>query len=106
MNYSRFDNITDSDSEEEREQKRSATSNSGGKPEKGDAKQSSTSVATSASLRQCRCMFCGEAMQLDSEEAAVEHMAVCPALKEQLDSKDQFHIPNELQQKLNLKPNK
>ena len=46
-----------------------------------------------------RCMFCGEEITLRSEEEAVEHMRVCPALQEQLASKDQFTIPQVLRDK-------
>jgi hypothetical protein len=50
--------------------------------------------------RSCRCMFCGDEMILSSEEEAIDHMKVCPALQEQLDSKEQFTIPKVLQQKM------
>ncbi len=50
--------------------------------------------------RECRCMFCGNTMLLDSEEAAIAHMQECPALLEQLSSKDQFTIPSSIQEKM------
>jgi hypothetical protein len=50
--------------------------------------------------RICRCMFCGEEQLLKSEEEAVDHMRVCPALQEQLQSKDQFTIPSMLKEKM------
>jgi hypothetical protein len=109
MNYSRFDHIGDSDSDEERELRNQSSSVTGQKNAKTTAVNSDgkeNPSVTSSSLRQCRCMFCGEAMTLESEEAAVGHMAVCPALNEQLDSKDQFHIPSTLQEKLSIKPDK
>ena len=49
--------------------------------------------------RQCRCMFCGDELKLSSEEAAVDHMRVCVALQEQLQSKDQFTIPSVVRNK-------
>lgn len=62
-------------------------------------------VATSADApgsekRECRCMFCGETLLLESEEAAIAHMTECPALQEQLASKDQFTIPKIIQEKM------
>lgn len=49
--------------------------------------------------RQSRCMFCGEELVLGSEEDAVDHMRVCVALQEQLESPDQFTIPKALREK-------
>ena len=49
-----------------------------------------------------RCMFCGEELVLGSEDDAVNHMRVCPALQEQLASKDQFTIPTMLREQNNL----
>lgn len=49
--------------------------------------------------RHCRCMFCGDELKLSSEEAAVDHMRVCVALQEQLQSKDQFTIPSVVRDK-------
>ena len=49
-----------------------------------------------------RCMFCGEELILGSEDDAVNHMRVCPALQEQLASKDQFTIPTMLREQNNL----
>eukprot|EP01031_Cornospumella_fuschlensis_P034025 gene34025-41181_t len=48
----------------------------------------------------CRCMFCGEQQLLASEEEAVEHMRVCPALQEQLQSKEQFTVPSMVREKM------
>jgi tetratricopeptide (TPR) repeat protein len=31
--------------------------------------------------RHCRCMFCGELLLLASEDEAIEHMRVCPAMQ-------------------------
>jgi hypothetical protein len=45
------------------------------------------------SLRECRCMFCGDNIVCASEEEAVDHMARCSALQEQLQSKEQFTVP-------------
>jgi hypothetical protein len=45
-------------------------------------------------------MFCGEQVQMRSEEEAVDHMRQCPALQEQLASKDQFTIPSMLKDKV------
>eukprot|EP01033_Poteriospumella_lacustris_P024738 gene24738-gene21409 len=50
--------------------------------------------STSTEQRSCRCMFCGENLILSSEDEAVDHMRVCPALQEQLLSKDQFTVPS------------
>jgi MYND finger len=55
---------------------------------------------TAEDVRQCRCMFCGCEMVLSSEEEAVSHMKVCPALQEQLANSDQFTIPKTIQAKL------
>lgn len=46
-----------------------------------------------SAVRECRSMFCGEALTFESEEEAVEHMSICPALAEQLSSKAAFTIP-------------
>jgi hypothetical protein len=45
-------------------------------------------------------MFCGEVLILSSEEEAVNHMRVCPALQEQLESKAQFTVPSMIQEKM------
>ena len=47
-------------------------------------------------------MFCGEELVLKSEDEAVMHMTVCPALQEQLASKDQFTVPSMLKGKMNM----
>ena len=49
-----------------------------------------------ADQRQCRCMFCGEVGLYSSEEETMKHMEVCPALNEQLNSPEQFHVPSSL----------
>jgi hypothetical protein len=45
-----------------------------------------------------RCMFCGDQLVLASEEEAIDHMRVCVALQEQLNSKDQFTIPKKIRE--------
>ena len=50
-----------------------------------------------AEKRQCRCMFCGEQLLLQSEESAVDHMRECPALQEQLAGSGPFTIPKAFQ---------
>ena len=45
--------------------------------------------------RECRCMFCGQMLTLSSENAAIEHMEICPSLQEQLNDNKQFTIPKE-----------
>lgn len=45
-------------------------------------------------------MFCGEQLDLASEDEAVEHMRVCVALQEQLASKDQFTVPSVVKEKM------
>jgi hypothetical protein len=45
-------------------------------------------------------MFCGENLILSSEDEAVDHMRVCPALQEQLQSKDQFTVPSMIKEKM------
>ena len=52
--------------------------------------------------RQSRCMFCGEQLVLESEDDAVDHMRICPALQEQLASSDQFTIPTMLREENNI----
>ncbi len=52
-----------------------------------------TSTSSSTS-RQCRCMFCGEQLTLQSEEDAIAHMSICPSLQEQLNDENQFTIPS------------
>ena len=41
-------------------------------------------------------MFCGELQTYRSEDECVQHMQVCPALLDQLDSDEQFVIPKDL----------
>lgn len=48
-------------------------------------------------------MFCGQELQLASEDQAVDHLQVCSAFQEQVQSKDQFTIPSVLKDK--MKPN-
>lgn len=74
--------------------------------EKVTTSSSNTQNSNSSESRQCRCMFCGESLLLNSEDEAVNHMEVCPALQEQLDSKKQFHIPSMVQKKLDEMTNK
>ena len=75
------------------------------KKEKKEKKEKQeNSASESSGKRTCRCMFCGENLLLESEEAAVDHMRVCPYLQEQLASKDQFTLPAELEKKLKKKP--
>ncbi len=50
--------------------------------------------------RECRCMFCGESLMLESEEEAMNHMMECCALQEQLASKDQFTIPSMFKERI------
>ena len=52
--------------------------------------------------RQSRCMFCGEQLVLESEDDAVDHMRICPALQEQVASTDQFTIPTMLREENNI----
>jgi hypothetical protein len=48
-------------------------------------------------MKECRCMFCGESLQLGSEDEAIAHMEVCPALQEQLDDTEhQFTLPESM----------
>jgi len=62
-------------------------------------KGSDVPLGQSTDQRHCRCMFCGEALVLGSEEEAVGHMKVCVALQEQLASKDQFTVPSIVKEK-------
>jgi hypothetical protein len=45
-------------------------------------------------------MFCGDEIILASEEEAVDHMKICPALQEQLAGKEQFTIPSVIREKM------
>jgi hypothetical protein len=63
--------------------------------------ESSSRPAPSDSSRNCRCMFCGDLLLLDSEDAAVAHMEVCPALQEQLNGPGQYTIPKAFQHVVN-----
>lgn len=76
----------------------SATSSSGSSSP-SSASSSPSSASPDEPPRISRCMFCGEEITLRSEAEAVEHMRVCPALQEQLASKDQFTIPQVLRDK-------
>ena len=71
-------------------------------PASVDSAGKSNSSVDGEEKRTSRCMFCGEALVLSSEEDAVEHMRVCPALQEQLASPDQFTIPTMLREENNL----
>lgn len=64
-----------------------------------ESKGGDVPLAQSADQRHCRCMFCGEALVLGSEEEAFGHMKVCVALQEQLASKDQFTVPSVVKEK-------
>ena len=57
-------------------------------------------AAEAEEVRVGRCMFCGEQVQMRSEEEAVDHMRQCSALQEQLASKEQFTIPSILKDKV------
>lgn len=57
-------------------------------------------TATTNESRHCRCMFCGDKMTLESEEEAIRHMSICPALQEQFQSKEQFTIPSVVKEKM------
>jgi hypothetical protein len=47
--------------------------------------------------KQCRCMFCGLSAEYNSEEEAITHMTVCPALQEQLNDKENpFTLPKDM----------
>ena len=47
--------------------------------------------------KSCRCMFCGSELVISSEEEAIKHMEVCPALQEQLnDVTNQFTLPESM----------
>ena len=39
-------------------------------------------------------MFCGSSEEYESEAACMAHMEHCPALKQQIDSKEPYTIPN------------
>ena len=51
--------------------------------------------------RACRCKFCGEMLILSSEDEAVAHMRVCPAMQEQLQGSGPFTIPKDVQAQMN-----
>lgn len=54
-------------------------------------------ASSTPELRECRCMFCGESLLLESEASAVDHMEVCPSLQEQLnDTEHQFTLPQSM----------
>ena len=63
--------------------------------EKADASSSESNPESRIS----RCMFCGDEVTMETEADGVEHMRVCSALQEQLNSKDQFTIPKVLREK-------
>ncbi len=64
-----------------------------GKKPRSETSTNSPQCDETVEKRFCRCMFCGVEMALTSEEEAIQHMEVCPALQEQLDSKEQFTVP-------------
>ena len=72
-----------------------------GAPSEGDT-STNCNAEKESEKRTSRCMFCGEELILASEDDAVNHMRVCPALQEQLASKDQFTIPTMLREQNNL----
>jgi hypothetical protein len=63
-------------------------------PSKGDAVEE---VSSEVEMRECVCFFCGKKLLLRSEEEAVEHMAVCVSLQEQLNTEGDIVIPSSLQ---------
>jgi hypothetical protein len=65
-------------------------------------KEKNSDASDAGGKRQSRCMFCGEQLVLESEEDAVYHMRICPALQEQLASPDQFTIPTMLREENNI----
>lgn len=65
-------------------------------------KDSGSAAGNVGGKRQSRCMFCGEQLVLESEDDAVNHMRICPALQEQLASPDQFTIPTMLREENNI----
>lgn len=66
-------------------------------PAPGPSAREDPRAAGAVEMRECRCMFCGEALLLESEEAAVAHMEVCPCLQEQLnDTEHQFTLPQSM----------
>lgn len=71
-------------------------------PSEGDTTSTNCNAEEESEKRTSRCMFCGEELILASEDDAVNHMRVCPALQEQLASKDQFTIPTMLREQNNL----
>lgn len=68
--------------------------------EKPSADSGST-ASTSAEKRECRCMFCGQLLLLASEEEAIAHMGVCPAMQAQLRGPGPFTLPEELEKRMN-----
>ena len=60
------------------------------------ASDAGAAQANEPASRMCRCMFCGQELCLQSEDEAIQHMGVCPALGAQLQSKGQFHIPDDI----------
>ena len=61
-------------------------------------KSNDTKTTNPSEKRQCRCMFCGELLVLDSQDAAVDHMRVCSSLQTQLSdtSGEPFVLPTQL----------
>ena len=70
---------------------------------KVEIQESSTDEKEGTERRICRCMFCGEELILASEDEAITHMTVCPALQEQLQAKEDIHIPSMVREKMQRK---
>lgn len=66
------------------------------KPAHTETLSKSPGDESSSEVKSCRCMFCGELLECKSESEAVEHMAVCPSLQEQLNDDRQFTLPNSM----------
>lgn len=67
---------------------------------KDEKKPAHSASSASSESRSCRCMFCGELLVLSSEQAAIDHMAVCPSLQQQLNGDGQFTLPTEIEKKM------
>lgn len=59
--------------------------------------QAQTTEAPVNESKECRCMFCGLSAVYTSEEEAIAHMQICPALQEQLNDRDNpFTLPKDM----------
>lgn len=68
-----------------------------GKAQEEDKEDRADKDLSGVDMKECRCMFCGEGLLLESQEAAVAHMEVCPCLQEQLnDTEHQFTLPQSM----------